>query len=411
MFRRNWWSIPLALAFLPVLILGIHGYISLANSGGPMEGTSPLEPPAASPELTEWYASLASLPSPPIEALLLDPGLLVNGNFDQIPFYWRVPNHWIAGGWARWWTAESPTIPEYDDVRPYSPPPYEGNHAQVYFKWGTPYEAGLYQVVNGLTPCIPYRLTLWTRNDAPRRFLPHARIGLDPQGTQLTTRAPVGPEDEDSVVRSGMPPLTVWASEQTRGFTWEELSVETEPLEDRMTVILYARPEPLEGGEYYFTTFWDAGRLITSTYPGGRLPDPVSWTPSEFITNVVATPVLDWLIIEWDTKAPASTQVWYDILSPTSPTITGTLPYTIYLPLILRSPHPQYVTPLDPRPVTHHRVEISGLEDGQTVRFYVLSRRPLTETCVTEIYGPMEITVNVPPITRTYLPLVLRNGR
>ena len=388
-------------ALLGLLMIGAQIYGVFANPGGPMEGTSPLKPP----QFTERYVSLDS---PPIEALLQHPGLLVNGNFDQIPFYWRYPNHFIAGGWARWWTEESPTIPEYDDVRPYSPPPYEGNHAQVYFKWGFPYEAGIYQVVSGLTLCVPYRLTMWTRNDAPRRFLPHARIGLDPHGSQLTTRAPRGPEDEDSVVRGGMPPLTVWSPEQTTAFQWEELSVEAEPLEDRLTVILYARPEPLEGGEYYFTTFWDAGRLITSTYPGGRLPAPDSWTPSGFITNVVTATVLNMLIIEWETLSPASTQVGYDLYSPISPTVPATLPHSVYLPLILRSPYPQYATPLDLTPVTYHRVVLSDLEDGQTVRFYIFSRHPLTDACVTEVYGPLEVTIAVPPITRVYLPLVFR---
>jgi len=399
-----------SLILVGLLMMMVSGLVVSANPGGPAK-TSPLDSPLALPAPAGWDAWSADLPSPPIEALLQDPGLLVNGNFDELPFYWRVPNHFIAGGWARWWTIESPTIPEYDDVRPYSPPPYEGNHAQVYFKWGTPYEAGVYQVVSNLTPCVPYRLAMWTRNDAPHSFLPHARIGLDPQGTQLTTRAPLRPDDEDSVVRSGMPPLTVWSQEQTRGFTWEELSVEAEPLGSRMTVILYAHPEPLEIGTYYFTTFWDAGRLITSTYPGGRLPVPASWTPSGFITNVVVTSVLDWLLIEWDTLAPASTQVWYDVLSPLSPTITGTLPYTVYLPLVLRSPYPQYSTPLDLTPMSHHRVGIPGLEDGQIIRFYLLSRHPLTDTCVTEVYGPVEVTVTVPPITRTYLPAILRNGR
>jgi hypothetical protein len=142
------------------------------------------------------------------------------------------------------------------------------------------------------------------------------------------------------------------------------------------------------------------------------LPEPTSWTPSGFITNVVVTPVLDSLVIGWETLAPASTQVWYDVFSPVSPSITGTLPYTVYLPLVLRSPFLQHATPLDLTPVTHHRAVISGLQDGQTVRFYLLSRRPLTDACITEVYGPMEVTVTVPPIIRTYLPLILRvSGR
>lgn len=406
MSRWNWFLL-LMLVGLLVLMVSIYAPMVSATPGGPTEGTSPLVTPSASSLLAGRQAALASLPSPPIEALQQDPGLLVNGNFDQIPFYWRVPNHFIAGGWARWWMQGS-VIPEFDDVRAWRPWRYDGDHAQIYFKWGATYEAGIYQVVDGLTPCTPYRLTMWARNHSSRNILPHARIGLDPQGTPLTTRAPIGPNDEDSVVRTGMPPLTVWSREQTELFTWEELSVEAEPLGDRMTVILYAHPDSPGGGDYYVDTFWDAGRLITSTFPGGRLPEPTSWMPSGFITNVVTVSVLDSLIIEWDTPSPASTQVWYDVYSPVSPTVPVTFPHTVYLPLVLRSPSPQYATPLDLTPVTHHRAVISGLEDGQVVRFYLLSRRPLADACVTEVYGPVEVTVSVPPIVRTYLPLILR---
>lgn len=405
--RWNWFLL-LMLVGLLVLMVSTYAPRASAIPGGPTEGTSPLESPPLRSGFAERYAALASLPAPPAEVLSLDSGLLVNGNFDQVPFYWRYPNHFIAGGWARWWM-EGSVIPEFDDVRAWRPWRYDGDHAQIYFKWGATYEAGIYQVVTGLTPCTPYRLTMWARNHSNKALLPHARIGLDPQGTLLTTRAPIGPNDEDSVVRTGMPPLTVWSREQTALFTWEELTVEAEPLGDRMTVILYAHPEVLNGGgDYYIDTFWDAGRLITSTFPAGRLPEPASWTPSGFITNVVTATVLDSLIIEWDTLSPASTQVWYDVYSPVSPTVPVTFPHTVYLPLVLRSPYLQYATPLDPMPVTHHRVVISGLEDGQVVRLYLLSRRPLTGACVTEVYGPVEVTVAVPPIVRTYLPVVLR---
>jgi hypothetical protein len=28
--------------------------------------------------------------------------LLTNGNFDELPFDWFSPNHYVAGGWYRW---------------------------------------------------------------------------------------------------------------------------------------------------------------------------------------------------------------------------------------------------------------------------------------------------------------------
>ncbi|MGB9890465.1 MAG: hypothetical protein ACPLTQ_12485, partial [Anaerolineae bacterium] len=343
------------------------------------------------------------LPAPPLNAQSVTPNLLVNGNFDDpaYPFYWRYPNHFVAGGWIRWWIHGS-VLPEYDDARAQRPY-YDGGHAQVYFKWGDTYEAGIYQVVSGLTPCTPYRFTMWARNHSLEGSLPHARIGLDPEGTQLT------PSDDDCAVKTGLPPKTVWSREQTALFTWEELSVEAEPLGTRLTAILYAHPEPPNDGRtYYFDTIWDAGRLITGTYPGGRMPDPVSWIPSDFITNIVTTTVLNTLVIEWDTQDLASTQVWYTIISPTAP-ISFTGAFTVYLPLVMKAPQYDYATPVDVTPVTHHRAVIGGLQNGQTVRFVVLSRRLSDGACVTEVSAPIEVTItDIPPLHHVYLPVVMK---
>ncbi|MGB9777640.1 MAG: hypothetical protein ACPL7C_14015 [Anaerolineae bacterium] len=365
--------------------------LSAAAPPPPEVGRSPLPPRMGA---QGW------LPAPPIETQRQTPNLLVNGNFDELPFYWAYPNHHIAGGWMRWWILTD--LPEYDDARAQRPY-YDGGHAQVYFKWGNTYEAGIYQVVPGLTPCIPYRFTMWARNHSLEGVLPHARIGLDPEGTQLTS----GPHEGAVPRPPGLPPKTVWSREQTALFTWEELSVEAEPLGDRLTAILYAHPEPPNDGRtYYFDTIWDAGRLITGTYPGGRLPAPTSWTPSGFITNIVTTTVLNTLVIEWDTQDLASTQVWYTIISPTAP-ISFTGAFTVYLPLVMKAPQYDYATPLDVTPVTHHRAVIAGLEDGQIVRFVAVSRRLYEGACVTEVSEPIEVVMNVPPLFWVYLPVVL----
>jgi len=382
----------LGLIFLLALIAGAA---SVAAPPPPDPGRSPLSPAQVGTE--GW------LPAPPAETQSFTPNLLVNGNFDDpaYPFYWRYPNHHVAGGWIRWWIHET-VLPEYDDARAQRPY-YDGGHAQVYFKWGHTYEAGIYQVVTGLAPCTPYRFTMWARNHSLDGVLPHARIGLDPQGTQLT------PSDDDCAVKTGLPPQTVWSREQTALFTWEELSVEAEPLGERLTAILYAHPEPPPyGGPYYYDTIWDAGRLITGTYPDGRLPEPTSWTPSGFITNIVTSTVLNTLVIEWDTLAPASTQVWYEILPLPSPPISPTGAFTVYLPLVMKAPTFTDATSLDVTPVTRHRAVIPGLQDGQTLRFVVLSRRLLGGSCVTEVSAPIEVTVHVPPLVHVYLPMVMR---
>ncbi len=340
-----------------------------------------------------WLAkdggAIAQAPDSPDQPLVTQPSanLLVNGNMEELPFYWRYPNHFIAGGWIRWWI-HGTVLPEYDDVRPSRPWRYDGDHAQVYFKWGNGYTAGIYQVVSGLTPCTPYRLTMWARNHSLESALPHARIGLDPQGTQLT------PDDSDCAVKAGLPPLTVWSQEQTALFTWEQLSVEAEPLGDRLTAILYASPwRPNDGLTYYFDTFWDAGSLTAVSFPNDRLPAPTSWTPSGFIYNVVTTTVSGGVTVAWDTLEPASTQVWYNVITPTAP-ITPTGMFTVYLPLVSKfAGQYAFATPLDTNRTTHHQATISGLEPGVRVEFVLLSRRPQANACTTEVYGPLTIIV------------------
>ncbi|MBC7227585.1 MAG: hypothetical protein H5T61_10180 [Thermoflexales bacterium] len=369
--------------------------VAVAEPPPPDVTRSPLSPPPMG------YAGWLS--APPVETTSAGPNLLVNGNFDDpnYPFYWRYPNHFVAGGWIRWWIHLT-VLPEYDDARSQRPY-YDGGHAQVYFKWGHTYEAGIYQVVSGLTPCTPYRFTMWARNHSLEGVLPHARIGLDPEGTQLT------PSDDDCAVKTGLPPKTVWSREQTALFTWEELSVEAEPLGNRLTAILYAHPEPPNDGRtYYFDTIWDAGRLITGTYPGGRMPEPVSWTPSGFITNIVTSTLLNTLVVEWDTLAPASAQVWYNVISPTEP-ISFTGVFTVYLPLVVKSPYYMFATALEASPSTHHRAVIGNLQNGQIVRFVVLSRRLYGGACVTEVSEPIEVTISgIPPLNQVYLPTVLK---
>jgi hypothetical protein len=209
--------------------------------------------------------------------------LLVNGNMEDLPFYWRYPNHYVAGGWSRWWI-DGTVLPEYDDVRPGRPYRYDGHHAQVYFKWGNNYTAGIFQVVEGVTPCTPYRLSMWGRSHSLEGAHPHTKVGLDPTGSEVTP---------DGAVKHGLPPLTAWSREQTELFTWEELTVEAESLGEQMTAILYASPQPGSTATHYYDTFWDAGMLVPTNFPDGKLPTPSDWQPSGFIQNLSTTFLLD----------------------------------------------------------------------------------------------------------------------
>lgn len=288
--------------------------------------------------------------------------VLVNGSMEG-DYHWHPPNHYIAPGWERWWI-HGTIMPEFEFSRGSHTYYYDGNRSQVYFKWGDYYTAGVYQVVTGLTPCTPYELKMWARNHSLSGALPHAKIGLDPQGTDLTP---------DGAVKSGLPPYTAWSSEQTALGVWEQLSVQAEPWGNSLTAILYAAPRPGSTAVHYFDTYWDAGSLTQATYPNGKLPEPASWTPTGFIYNVSATPSLNQIIVTWNTLQPTPTQVWYNITSAAQ-----TAPSQTYA----------YATTLDLTPVTSHRAVIDELHTGDTVQFVALTRRYNNSQCATEVSAP-----------------------
>ncbi len=316
--------------------------------------------------------------------------LLTNGSFDEEDpethgFKWFPPNHFVALHWHRWWInawPSDPLIPEYDDMRPGGRwPPVDGDHAQVYFKWGHTYTAGIYQVVEGLTPCQPYELRMYARSEGVNGTVPHARIGLDPEGAALTLS-----DDVNDLLT--MPEHTVWSEEQTQLNTWEQLNVTAEPVANSLTAILYASPTYAGAQTPYYDTFWDAGTLQATTYENGWLPIPTNVTPG-FISNVTIFTTTGSIMVTWDTQATASTQVWYSHAIPQTITPTITLSNTLYMPLVSRTTFDyDAATTLDLTPATFHQATISGLTAGEEVHFIVLSRHSTGDACVTEYAGP-----------------------
>ncbi|HQE91547.1 MAG TPA: hypothetical protein PLH19_01620 [Anaerolineae bacterium] len=312
--------------------------------------------------------------------------LLIDGNMEMQPYPWYYPNHYVAPYWKRLWYYYS-VMPEYDDTRT-ARVHYEGLHAQVYFKWGPAYQAGIYQVVTGLTQCTPYELSAYGRNHSVEGALPHARVGLDPEGTQLT------PGDDGGFF--SFPSYMAWSAEQTQLFVWEKLTVQAEPIGDRLTAILYASPQPPSGPQQpYYDTYWDAAELVQTTFPNNRLPAPSTWSPSDFIYAVQTTTSTDSLTIQWKTQSPASTQVRYEIVpyqAPISSTILISLTYRTYLPVVAKSPNPSTFTrytELNTTPIIDHQAVIGGIQAGDTVIFVPLSRRPTSSGCTTETYTPV----------------------
>jgi len=317
--------------------------------------------------------------------------LLQNGELNG-DYYWKYPNHFVAPGWSRWWVDGS-AVPEYY---------YEDNkcvddgtnrcRSQRLQRRPETYEAGIYQVVTVTTPCVPYRLTAWSRSEGVNSMIPHVRIGLDPAGTMLV------PEGPGSGAMDNPPsPYTAWSAEQVHTFIWEEQTVTAEAAGYHVTAIFYAHPTkagPLVWDDYY-DVFWDAASLVEASFPDDRLPAPTSWQPTGFVTNVTYTLNGTDLTIQWETLQPASTQVWYTIWDAGTPiSETQSYSYTVYLPLISRfEPPTAYMTALDVTPTTTHQATIPNVQSGQRLFFAALSRRPGDGVCVTETSPVYDITI------------------
>jgi len=293
-----------------------------------------------------------------------DENLLENGSMEA-SFYWQSPNHFVAQGWHRWWVGDS--IPEYDDVRPWRPWCYDGEHAQVYFRWGATYTAGIFQKVSA-QPCRLYQFSIYGRNHSNTAAAHHARVGIDPWGRDL------------EIGMDSLPSGITWSPEKTYMYEWGRHVITAEAHSDTITVITYASPDP---GYPTYDTFWDAATLVRVPFPDERLPEPGSWEPSDFIRNLSAKVILYELTITWDTAEPALAQVWYNIADGEE----GEHPYTTALNTTLRS---------------HHSITISNLETGDVVSFVTLARHLSNDRCVTEVSASQVVsapkaTDRVPP--------------
>jgi len=359
--------------------------------------------------------------------------LLINGDMDggggRYPFYGRPTNHFVTGMWYEWfWNA---AIPEFiDGGHPhhnecYPPPPLEvgchdmDNHSQGYIRWGDGYMAGIYQPVV-VNPCVNYRFEIYHKNQPDPGYI--SKIGIDPTGQILPPYAEQErdlypdncPPDYQSEcpnpgvsTPSDLPPNIIWSSEVHNVWNWQKLFITAEAVSTTLTVWTYTDARNVQIASK--STYWDYASLVEVPFPGNRLPPPSSMTPSGFITNVVTQTVLDFLIVEWDTLAPASSQVWYRFITETT-TITPTGAYFVYLPLVIKPLSGEgypFATSLDTTPKTRHRAAIPNVREGDRIEFVVLSRHPLNNACRTEFFEPIQVTIGpIPPIQRLYLPLV-----
>jgi hypothetical protein len=300
-----------------------------------------------------------------------DGNLLLNGDFEGVFLaYPHGPSGWdyVAEHWSRWWI-HGTSVPEYTDAL-WGRTPYEGERAQIYHAFPN-YTAGIFQIIEDLTACRPYRLSAFTKTNAGAGTTAHSRIGLDPYGTNFT---------DDGAVKNGLPPETIWSTTQTSLGIWEELSVKAEPSGDRLAAIFYAAPRP----NPFYETYWDTASLVPASYDNGRLPEPS--VLSDFIYNVGVITGTERITITWHTTEPASaSQVWYNVkTSSPSLTSTETMTHTSYLPLIQRDSEPYpFATGISFMRATEHHALINSLDPGQQVKFIITARRLNGDICET----------------------------
>ncbi len=398
--RSRRWGMLLSLALAAVMLWG------WGRASRPMQALSPLG-------------------GVPLREEADDGNLLRNGSMDEESFYWRPTNHYIAGGWYEWWVGDE--IPEYIDGgiiyhNVCYPPPPAGkicvddlhNSSQGYIRWGVPYVAGIYQPVEGVTPCFPYLLRAYNRNDSDR-YRP--RVGIEPTGWVITRMLATGlrncPPDGTSPCpdprldsEDEFPETMVWSDYGDHAaFTWEPIEVMAEALSTTISVWLYAAP--LDAGP--LSTYWDAVSLRQTTFPHGALPAPEDWSPTDLITAVQVITYLDRIQIDWRTLEPTLGQVWY-IVSQARVTNTVAVTPVLYLPMVMHGEGGYQHTALDYAYATSFSHQISGLHDGDIVRFVILARRWVSQTCRTEVSDVYTVTVHVPPLNYLYLPLSLRGA-
>ena len=344
----------------------------------------------------------AVAPEPPEPALsdqaTAVTNLLVNGDMDQLGFYWRPTNHFVANGWYEWFWADA--IPEFLDGgikyhnACYPLPPAGkicvddmGNSSQGYIKWGAAYMAGIYQPVS-VAPCTLYQFTAYNRNDSNNY---HPKVGIDPTGQVLP---PYVPPDGDRLplncppdghskcpnpglhTRSDLPPNIVWSPEfDHAGETWAAQSVTVEALSTTISVWTYAAPDNV--GSPSRSTYWDAASLIqvqsASSLLTGTLPAP---SPS-FITGVTSSTTAIRANLSWQTSQAAVTQILYHWV--------GDAAMTLVPPPVTSVSDFESFTPVDIAAATAHSVRLANLRPTSIYDYAILARRMVGSTCQTAV--------------------------
>jgi hypothetical protein len=315
--------------------------------------------------------------------------LLTNGNMDQMGFYWRPPNHWIAGAWFEWFSTQPFNFPEFNDG-------YERGFYHTFPSsqrlqlWANDYAGGLMQSLH-VTPCMYYQFEVYGQsrpgsiNPPPVAVASHMKVGIEPFGWM--SGRPI--EDYDPGLEPDQFPSTVvWSPEATHNFAFAPYTVTAEALSDTLTVIMYSYPEiDIEGGVGWNDTIWDTASLVQVARPSGTLLDGADFPePDRFITTITATVVPGQAVVEWETAGEAFSQLLYRVGNKTHPiSATTLLIHSVYFPFMAYDliPESMRATPPDYTPARRHRVVIPWLPQDYSLTFVALSRRLGEGACIT----------------------------
>ncbi len=385
LFSKRWQMVTLS------IILGFAFVIVFLKYGLPVysdDGVETGENAFESPLLIWKYplgdeASLAGSERAPGD-------LLTNGNMDQMGFYWRPPNHWIAGGWFEWFSTMPFHFPEFNDgfERGFSHTYPSSQRLQL---WGSDYAGGLMQSVT-VTPCTYYRLEAFGQSrpgsddPPPVDVDSQMKVGIEPYGWMSGRSIP---DYDPGLEPDEFPETVVWSAEATHNFYYAPYSVTVEALSSTVTAILFSHPQiDVRKGILWNDALWDTASLVQVSPPSGTLLEgDFLPEPDGLITNVSATVLPRIAIVEWDTTVDASTQLQYRIWEPITPiTLTIELSYSLHLPLVVSAPSLSSLnlaSPPDQTPRRHHQVVLTGLPESYAIDFVALSRRLDGNACLT----------------------------
>jgi hypothetical protein len=271
----------------------------------------------------------------------------------------------------RLWFLDGTAIVESDPEEVYA---HHGEGVQMRpYEWGKGFNqlAGLYQVVYSTTPCLVYHFQMHGQSRPEDDHRDAAlKVGIDRGGWHPDSK-------NDPAVHGDFPSTTVWGPSHDYKFAYAPLTVTAEALSTTIVVYTYG---DAPGGRYH-RVLWDTGSFQDVT--PASIYDPENPSTPSGISNLQVITSSDSATVTWTTANEALGQVYYRV-GPTEPVSpTGTLSFTVYLPLTAGEPTPWHATLLNKTPATEHTVTLTDLVSGRSYDLIVASRGVSNEQCVT----------------------------